>query len=345
MVLVVVLGQALSAAVDRQWRPVAVAAGLALAAVAAAFVHPRSDVVREVETATVQGGGPTRTRASSDQQPVVLARHVEATRSIDRPVELILWPENVVNPGSVLPRETAEATVVEVARSRNATLLAGWFYPVSNTGTVNYQSATSPDGVELDRYDKVQIVPFGEYVPLRGFIEWTGLGEGIPSRDVIAGTAEPVLDTPVGPVGVSISWEGFFERRARAAVAGGAQLLTNPTNGASYWLTQVHTQQVASNQLRAIENDRWVLMAAPTGMSAIIGPDGDLQQRSGIGERVVLYATVEMREGRTLASMVGIWPILSYGIIASMIGVWRLSHAGTAHPNDSGTRGESEPSP
>ncbi len=325
MVLVIVLGQAVSAAIDRDRRSVVVAVGVTLVALAAAAVHPRSDVVREVETATVQGGGPTRTRASSDQQPVVLARHVEATRSIDRPVDLILWPENVVNPGSVLPRATAEATVIEVARSQDATLLAGWFYPVSETGTVNYQAAISPDGVELDRYDKVQIVPFGEYVPLRGFIEWTGLGEGIPARDVIAGTAEPVLDTPVGPVGVSISWEGFFERRARASVANGAQLLTNPTNGASYWLTQVHTQQVASNRLRAIENDRWVLMAGPTGMSAVIGPDGDLGQRSGIGERVVLYATVEMREGRTLASVVGIWPILSYGIIAVVLGAWRLT--------------------
>ncbi len=290
-------------------------------------------MVREVETASVQGGGPTRTRASVGQQPVVLGRHVEATKFIDRPVELIVWPENVVNPGSLLPIEQARRTVNEVARSQNATLLAGWFYPVSDTGTVNYQSAITADGVEIDRYDKVRIVPFGEYVPLRGFIEWTGLGEGIPSRDVIAGTAEPVLDTPVGPVGVSISWEGFFERRARASVDAGAELLTNPTNGASYWLTQVHTQQVASNQLRAIENDRWVLMAGPTGMSAVIEPDGTLQQRTDIGERAVLYATVEMRSGRTLASLVGLWPVLCFGLAASTLGTWLLMRP-TPSPTD-----------
>ncbi|MEZ5377241.1 MAG: apolipoprotein N-acyltransferase [Acidimicrobiales bacterium] len=324
MVLIIVVGQALSSAVDRAVRPTLIALGVVAVAIVAAYAHPRASVVREVETASVQGGGPTRTRASSDQQPVVLGRHVEATKFIDRPVDLILWPENVVNPGVYLPIESARATVDEVARSQDATVLAGWFYPVSNTGTVNYQSAITPDGNEIDRYDKVRIVPFGEFVPLRGFIEWTGLGEGIPSRDVIVGTADPVLDTPVGPVGVSISWEGFFERRARASVADGAELLTNPTNGASYWLTQVHTQQVASNQLRAIENDRWVLMVGPTGMSAVVEPDGTLQQRTDIGERAVLYATVEMRTGRTLASLVGLWPVLCYGVTAVMLGLWQL---------------------
>ena len=260
---------------------------------------------------------------------MVLGRHIEATKFLDRPVDIVLWPENVVNPGVYLPIDAARAAVDEVARSTDATVLAGWFYPVSDTGTVNYQSAITPDGDEVDRYDKVRIVPFGEFVPLRGFIEWTGLGAGIPARDVIAGTADPVLDTPVGPVGVSISWEGFFERRARAAVASGAELLTNPTNGASYWLTQVHTQQVASNQLRAIENDRWVLMVGPTGMSAVVEPDGALQQRTDIGERTVLYATVEMRSGRTLASLVGLWPVLCLGIASVALGVWQLKRSGT----------------
>ena len=57
-------------------------------------------------------------------------------------------------------------------------------------------------------------------------------------------------------------------------------------------------------------------MAAPTGMSAVIDADGTLLQRSDIGERIVLEATVEMRDGRTLASLVGFWPVLIYGLAA-----------------------------
>jgi len=279
VILVVVIGQALAAAiVERETTAPRVAASIVVAALAAAWLHPRADVTDLIDVAVVQGGGPTRTRASSDQQPVVLARHIEATRDISSPVDLVLWPENVVNPGRFLDIDDAAERVSGVAR----------------------------------------IVPFGEYVPLRGLIE--RFSSEIPSRDVIQGTEPAVLDTPVGEVGVAISWEAYFERRSRDAIENGAQLLVNPTNGSSYWLTQVHTQQVASNQLRAIENDRWLLMAAPTGLSAVIDANGDLIQRTDIGERAVLEATVEMRDGRTLASLVGFWPVLLYGVSAVVAG-------------------------
>ncbi len=321
VVLVVVVGQAFASFLDGRRRHGLIGLGLVVVAIAGAALHPRATVVRDAEVAVVQGGGPTRTRASADQQPVVLARHVEATRPLigRDDLDLILWPENVVNPGRLLSQDEAAATVSQVAMDTNATLLPGWFYALPDqSNTVNYHTSVSPEGVEVDRYDKVQIVPFGEYVPLRGLIEF--FSSEIPSRDVLRGTEPPVLDTPVGPVGVAISWEGYFERRSRHAIREGAQLLVNPTNGSSYWLTQVHTQQVASNQLRAIENDRWVLMAGPTGLSAIVSPDGTLVQRTGIGERAVLIDTVEMRTGRTLASLVGIWPVLLWSLGAIVWG-------------------------
>lgn len=312
---VVAVGQALASAARRDLR--AVGAGLAavLAFGILAMAWPRSEVVREATVALVQGGGRQRTRASSDQEPVVLARQVEASRLIDRPVDLVIWPENVVNPNAVtLTRARADELVRRVAAEVGAPVLAGWFFPVSATDTVNYQSTILPDGEEIDRYDKRNIVPFGEYVPLRGLIE--RFSSELPAHDVRRGTNDPVLDTPVGPVGVSISWEGFFETRARSSVQDGAELLTNPTNGASYWLTQIHTQQVASNQLRAIENDRWVVQVAPTGMSAVIDPDGHVIQRTGISERAVLIDTVELRRGRTPASRLGFWPVALYGLAA-----------------------------
>lgn len=316
---VVVVGQALSSAFDRNWRAVGVSLVLVLATIGAAALHPRANFVSDVRAAVVQGGGPTRTRASADQQPVVLARHVEATRLLTTDPELILWPENVVNPGGFMPIDTAAEVVSQVAIDNNAVLMPGWFYAVNNgTATVNYQTVVDSQGVEQDRYDKVRIVPFGEYVPLRSLIEPFS-GE-LPARDVIPGTGPAVVDTPLGRVGVSISWEAFFERRARDSVVNGAQLLTNPTNGSSFWLTQIHTQQVASNQLRAIENDRWMLMVGPTGMSAIIDNDGNVLQRTGIGERVVLEETVQMLEGRTLSSRVGYWPVLIIGLVSLIFG-------------------------
>ena len=321
IVLVVVCGQVISAAVDRQAKAATLGSLVVLAALVAAFIHPRSAIVRDVDVAVVQGGGPVRTRASSFQEPVVLARHVEATKALTDAVDFILWPENVINPGRYLSMDDARAVVAGVAAQRNTPVLAGWFHPLDEHFNVNYQTTMLPDGTELDRYDKVRTVPFGEFVPLRSLIEATGLGDLLPERDALPGTADPVLDTPAGPVGVSISWEAFFERRARDSVANGAQILANPTNGSSFWLTQVHTQQLASNQLRAVENDRWVLMAAPTGFSSVIDPDGRVVQRTGIGERTVLIADAEMRTGRTLASIVGPWPVLAYAAVAILAGL------------------------
>ncbi len=319
VVAVVVAGQALSSLLDRAWRPAAVGLAVIVLAVLGGMAHPRATVVDEVDVALVQGGGPQRTRASSDQEPVVLSRHVEASKAIDEPVDLVIWPENVVNPGRFLDAADARRLVTEVAASTAAPVLAGWFEAVSDTNTVNYQSVINPDGTETDRYDKVRLVPFGEYVPLRAPITALAEGAPLPRRDVLPGTEAPVLDTPVGPVGVAISWEGFFEHRSRHAVREGAELLTNPTNGASYWLTQVQTQQVASNRLRAVENDRWVVQVAPTGLSAVIDPDGDVVQRTGISERATLIAEVEMRRGLTLASRVGWWPVVLYGVVAVLV--------------------------
>lgn len=333
IMLVVVVGQMLSALWTRESKPAAFGAIAVFATLVVAVLHPRAAVVRDIDVAIVQGGGPVRTRASSFQEPVVLARHVEATKALLDPVDFILWPENVVNPGRYLSMESARETVADVAAEYDAPVLAGWFHPFDDRYNVNYQTTMLPNGQELDRYDKVRTVPFGEFVPFRSAIEATGMADLLPARDALPGTEPPVLDTPVGPVGVSISWEAFFERRARDSVANGAQILTNPTNGSSFWLTQVHTQQVASNQLRAVENDRWLLMAAPTGLSGVIDADGRLLQRTDIGERRVLTTTAEMRTGRTLASIVGPWPVVLYGIIA-IVAAWIVQRRSSPNPKD-----------
>ena len=130
-------------------------------------------------------------------------------------------------------------------------------------------------------------------------------------NDAVAGTGPAVIDTPTGPAGVVISWEVFFERRARDAISNGGEILLNPTNGSSYWLTIVQTQQVASSRLRALETGRWVVQAAPTGFSAFIAPDGTVHQRSAVSETRVLQQQVQRRQGLTWSVRFGPWPGLA----------------------------------
>jgi apolipoprotein N-acyltransferase len=71
----------------------------------------------------------------------------------------------------------------------------------------------------------------------------------------------------------------------------------------------VQTQQIASSRLRAMETGRWVLQAAPTGLSAIVTPDGEVLDRTSVSERAVVQGTVELREGLTIYTKVGDWPM------------------------------------
>jgi len=164
----------------------------------------------------------------------------------------------------------------------------------------------------------VRIVPFGEFVPLRGLIEL--FSSDIPNRDVLVGEGPAVLESDVATLGVSISWEIFFESRGRAAIRDGGEVLTNPTNGSSFWLTILQTQQIASSRLRAIESDRWVLQAAPTGFSGIIDPNGNVLERTDISEQRVLFGTIERRTGLTPATRFGPTPWLILALV-TLIGV------------------------
>ena len=333
--LVVAIGVALSALFDgrraNKWSALTIGVAslaLVISGVLAALA-PEGQFVDEMKVAIVQGGGPQRTRATPSGASTVFSNQIEANQLVEEGVDLVLWPENVVNPdpptNSPLPNrlypDQASETLSMEAKRLNAVLIPGWFLQDDSDpkANLNYSTAIDSNGMVIDRYDKVRIVPFGEFVPLRSLIE-VFAADLLPARDVRAGNGPAVLKTPVGNLGISISWEIFFEHRVRDAIKNGGEILINPTNGASYWLTVVQTQQIASSRLRALETGRWVLQAAPTGFSAVINPNGKVIQRTSISEQTVLHATVERRSGLTWATQVGIWPMIILSFLLILIG-------------------------
>ena len=315
-----------------------VVAVLAVAAVLSA-VAPTGRPVGTLDVAVVQGGGPQRTRATPTGAARVFANQLEANQQVATPVDLVLWPENVVNPVPLpasgwrhedrLYADDATAALTAEAARLDAVLVPGWFHRDADdsTANLNYQTAIEPDGSVVDRYDKVRTVPFGEYVPMRGLVERLA-PDMLPARDLRPGIGPAILDTSVGRLGIAISWEVFFEHRTRDAVQNGGEVILNPTNAASYWLTQVQTQQVAASRLRALETGRWVLQVAPTGFSAVIDPQGRVLQRTGVGEQAVLHHRVERRQGLTWASRMGTWPMAVLSLLA-MAGAWTASRRRT----------------
>lgn len=320
---VAVIGIALSAAWERRH----IVAATALAGVVAlwlvAIVAPTGHDIRTINAAVVQGGGPQGTRASETDPRDVFDRHVEATSLVTTPVDLVVWPENVVAVDSLLATTRENAELSALAKDLNTTLVAGITEVLDSSSFANASIVYLPDGSTGGRYDKVRRVPFGEFVPLRGLIESVaGSNTGIPVRDARAGTEPAIVRTPAGDLALAISWEIFFTNRGRDGVLHGGQILLNPTNGSSYWLTQVQTQQVASSQLRAIETGRWVLQAAPTGFSAIVNPSGNVLKRTSISEQVVLQQDVMLRSGDTIATVIGPMPVIWLSGILLALSWW-----------------------
>ena len=247
-------------------------------------------------------------------------RHLEATRQITGPVDLVVWPENVIATEAVPFADSEERTEVAAEAARlGAPFSVGITEDVGDRFT-NAQVVLTPEDEITSRYDKVRRVPFGEYVPLRGVMKALGAPTDLIPRDAIPGSAPAVLTLPSGDkLGVMISWEVFFGGRARDGVSHGGEVMINPTNGSSYTGTILQTQQIASSRLRALETGRWLVQVAPTGFTAFVTPSGKVLDRTGISEQAIRTRTVQLREGRTIYLRLGEKPV-----VAAAAAVWLL---------------------
>jgi apolipoprotein N-acyltransferase len=325
----VAVAMAIRAAWARAWRASGVMVAVLAVVVAYAALAPRGSAAGTMRVALVQGGGRQGTHKDDTAPGVVLHRHIEASQVVPEGVDLVVWPENVVD------IEAPETFATSAAREEIAAVAARVGAPVAVGVTedvpdrpgrfVNYQILVNPDGSLGARYDKVRRVPFGEYLPLRWIIEHFPGADLVP-HDAVAGKGPATLDSPSGLLGVVISWEIFFGGRARDAIGHGGLMLLNPTNGASYRGTILQTQQVASSRLRAVETDRWVTQVSPTGFTAVVTPSGHVVARSKVSEQRVIVATVGLRTGCTPYLQLGDKPVfgLALGLLlVARIDLWR----------------------
>jgi apolipoprotein N-acyltransferase len=305
---------------------------IGLVAVAIAPTGRAIEGTPEVRIAVVQGGGPQGTRAINTDPRVVHLRHLDITRTIstDDKVDLVVWPENVVDVADfAASREFAE--IAGEARRLGVPVLVGVTEDAGPGRFTNKQVVVLPDGRIGDEYDKVRRVPFGEYIPMRGVLRAIGAPVDQVPTDAVSGTTKGLLNVPLDRVTINgatidevrvstaISWEVFFPGRVNEGIEDGASIVVNPTNGSSYRGTILQTQQIASSRIRAIESGRFVVQAAPTGFSGFISNDGDVVSRTRIGEAKVIIADVPLREGRTWYSHLGDMPI-----IVAMLAVFAL---------------------
>ncbi|HUI02170.1 MAG TPA: apolipoprotein N-acyltransferase [Acidimicrobiales bacterium] len=314
-----------------------VAGGLSLAVVAGlsvwgAVAPDGGPAIHTLRAAAVQGGGARGLRQSEVPGSVVYNAQVAATGAIasddgGRPPQLVLWPEDVVKLDGLIGHSSVQSQLGSLAVSLHATLVVGVTETVPGQRFRNEIVAFSPQGKLVARFEKVHRVPFGEYVPYRGFFSHLADLSAVP-LDAVPGHSNGVLRTPAGPLGTMVSYEVFFAERGWVATRAGAQLLVVPTNTSSYKTSQVPTQEIAASRLQAIAEGRDLVQAAPTGFSSVIDNHGRVRARSVLAKRAVVVDDVALRTGKTLYERGGDLPVLVLAGLLLVLG-WLLGRPET----------------
>jgi apolipoprotein N-acyltransferase len=302
----------------RRWAAVAGAVAVPLLG----LVIPLPTSGHSVDAAVVQGNVPRTGLDAFGQRAAVLDNHVAATQALatkiatgaDPAPVLVVWPENSTDIDPFADPAAAQAIQGAVDAIGAPTLVGAVInnpadaHTVLNTGIVWAPASNGTPGGPGERYVKRHPVPFGEYVPYRAFLtRWISELDRIP-EDFAAGSKPGLLTLGPVRIGDVICFEVAYDSITHDVAAGDPQLLVVQTNNATYGRTGQPDQQLAMSRLRAVETGRTVLVAATSGFSAVIAPDGRLVASSVEFERWVYDGPVTLRTGSTLATRAGSWP-------------------------------------
>jgi apolipoprotein N-acyltransferase len=263
-------------------------------------------------------------KVSLNAQEANSAQHFD--QHFDRHYDPIVWPESPAPFFTNDPR--FRDPVSEVAKHTGDWVIAGsiGIEPAMHNGSAGSQifnsaALVSPQGEWTSRYDKVHLVPFGEYLPFPKLFAFAGgltkeVGEfqrGSSHRPLVAGDER---------LGTFICYESIFPNEVRQSVLQGADVLVNISNDGWYGDSGAWQQHLQQTRMRAIENDRWLLSATNTGLTAAIDPWGRITAEVPRKERTALVAPYALISSTTFYTRHGDWfawlcAIISVGTIAA----------------------------
>jgi apolipoprotein N-acyltransferase len=222
----------------------------------------------------------------------------------DRP-DLVIWAENSLDQDP-FDDPGLGSLVLGAIREVGAPTLVGTITDRPDGRAFNETLLFTGDGRLADRYAKQHLVPFGEFVPWRSALDWISALDQI-GRDLSPGVGGGPLELEGTPMAAAICFENTFPSLVRRLTSRGAGLIVVSTNNASYLRTAASEQHLAFSRFRAVENGRWVVHAAISGISAVIDPEGRIVERTGLFEPTVLRQTVRISDARTIYSRLGDW--------------------------------------
>jgi apolipoprotein N-acyltransferase len=220
-----------------------------------------------------------------------------------QPPSLLVWPE-VPAPLYFYEDARFRGYAQALARATRAHLLLGVVAHTKSGAPLNSATLLSPAGAALARYDKVHLVPFGEFVP------WPfGFAESISSEvgNFQAGSRVVVPAAGTHRLGAFICYESVFPNFVRQFVAGGAEVLVNISNDGWFGKSAARAQHLTIARMRAAENRRWLLRATNDGITATIDPAGRLRGTLPSYVQATSYTGFDYISERTLYTRFGDW--------------------------------------
>lgn len=238
----------------------------------------------QIKVAVVQGNIPQGMKWDRRHAQFIVQTYRDLTVEVSREKpDLIVWPESAT-PGPIDLNRRLRDEVGSIMKDAGSHLLLGSSYHQklkSGSGRALLNSAflMEPDSDAMNqRYDKMRLFPFGEYLPMENTIPWGWIR--IPNiASFSTGKTLTVFQGPGFRFGVTICWEILFPEMVRDLVRGGSQFIVNITNEAWFGETVGPYHMLSASVFRAVENRVFVVRSANTGISCIIDPQGRVVNR------------------------------------------------------------------
>lgn len=282
------------------------------------FVISRPLNDKKIKVSVIQGNIVQSQKWDIHYAKSIMQTYADLTReaSQDEP-DLIVWPE-AATPGPITRNLTIYREVLRIAHTAGAYLLLGSSGRQKfrkdhrkKKGRFNSAFLIHPTyGIDKNRrYDKIRLLPFGEYLPMKGSIPWhylsvPDIGQQTPGRE------NTVFKLPGYRFGVTICWENIFAGLVRQFANRDAQFIVNITNEAWFKKSAAPYQFVSMSVFRAVENRTSVIRCANTGVSCFIDPYGRVTDKLKVGGKDIfvkgfLTHEIPLSDGKTFYTVYG----------------------------------------
>jgi apolipoprotein N-acyltransferase len=305
------LVEVVAAAVDRRRlvRAVLPLAIVLVVSASAAALSPETHTTGRIRFALLQGNDQNRDLTPREvDRGFLTRRHLALADTLRGHYDLVVFPESALE-GDPTRDEDLRAELTSVGRRLGAVVVANAQTLSRDGGVLNANLVYDPDGSLQGRYAKQHLVPFGEYVPLRGLLGFIGALDQVPF-DFERGSDRTRFTAGDHRFETVICYESAFAPLVRAGVRDGAEFLVVSTNNRSYRRSGLSAQHVAMSQMRAAETGRPILHASISGITAVIDADGRVAQRSELFVNQATTGTIETRTGSTPYLRFGEWVLL-----------------------------------